>query len=97
MALQRLIDTEPLELWLRRIFNAVNFPRTTTDVLRVNLENTTLTSNINAQNSTTSMQAAAAYAAPFTAGAWNAMDAREPQRELSEQHFVITRQRWNIT
>lgn len=96
MALQRLVDLANIEDWLRKIFNSVNYARTGSDQLRVNVDNQpNMTLNMN--SSGTSLVGAALAPAWFAVTAWNAMDARETARVASEQQWAINRQRWSIT
>lgn len=97
MALTKLIDFESVERLLRQILNAVTYSRTSTDAMRVNVDNAPQANIFTGNNGSAPLQGGILNVTPFSSSSWNIMDAREPQRELSEQHFAITRQRWTIT
>lgn len=93
----KLVDFDLVERYLRQILAAVTFARTSSDALRVNVENQPSVSIYTGNNASAQMVNAALQLSPFTPSTWNIMDARETARINSEQQFANTRQRWTIT
>jgi hypothetical protein len=107
MTLRNAFEELGLETTLRRILDAVNFARTSSDQLRV-VTDTGSTTTIS--NTVTVSPPAGANTivagtgtgfiggnGPYSTYAYMLSDAREVAREASELHFVQTRNRWTIT
>lgn len=101
MGLRNAFEEIGLEATLRKILAAVTYARTPIDQMRVVVDSGSITT---ASGSTTVVYTGQTATAPASAvqlyynnTSWNVVDAREPLREASEQHFVLTRNRWSIT
>ena len=95
MGLRNAFEELALESTLRKILAAVQYAKTTTDQLRVVVDSGTTNANIYAGN--TSAAIVTTPVAMYNTVSWNLQDARETAREASEQHFVLTRNRWTIS
>lgn len=100
MGLRNAFEEIGLEGTLRKILAAVTYARTPIDQMRVVVDSGGIVVNsgtlavYNASVNTTQ----AGQALPiYGSNTWNSVDARDEMREASEQHFIMTRNRWNIT
>lgn len=95
MTLRNAFGEIATEFTLRRLVDQLRFAKDSADRMRVIVDSAPQVT-VWAQNNSAGM-ASTATAAPYSASAWNAMDARAEMQELSQQTFQITRNRWSIT
>jgi len=82
------------EYTLRAVLRAVSFARDTNDRLRVVVDNQVSASIFQGNQNNNIGQN---NIAPYNAGSWNVVDARDTARDIAVQNFQAQRSRWTIT
>lgn len=97
--LRNAFDLLATEGTLRNLLRAVTFAKTSSDQLRVNVDNAITVTAANVYNSLTnaSMMGANNQQPHWGAASWNAMDARYPYGEALVGNYIQNRQRWTVS
>jgi len=96
MGLRNAFEEIATERTLRKLLEHMRFAKDSSDRMRVTVDNqpsVTVWSN----NTGTAVAGAGTQPGLFQPSSWNIMDGREEFREITQQTFQITRNRWTIT
>ena len=93
MALRNAFSEMATEFTLRKLLEQMRFSKDASDRMRVTVDGapqvTVYGANVNATLGTN--------IAPYSSSSWNIMDARAEMQEITQQNFIMTRNRWSIT
>lgn len=96
MMLRNMFDAVATEGTLRQLLRQLTFPRTITDVLRVNVDNSPQ-ATIYSGNTNSSMAGAVNQPAHWGAVSWNTVDARYAFGEQQVLNYIQNRERWTFS
>jgi hypothetical protein len=95
MALRNAFAGLATETTLRRLLNNLNFARTGTDALRVNVDNTPQAIVYRGNTGTLTTADTMSF---YNISSWNLVDAREPLRVQGRANTIAVRNgRWSIS